>query len=304
MKTIFSKLLIASLIFFTASCKKSTTDVVPTPTPPVVVTPLTEQTTNDVAYGTDALQKFNMVLPANRTTTSTKVLIIIHGGSWIGGDKNDMTQVVNAFKAQLPTYAFFNLNYRLGNPNTGANAFPTQVNDVKAAIDFIYSKRAEYNISDKIALLGASAGAHLALLQAYKNASPKIKAVVDLFGPTDLADMYYNPASPQVPAYNIAYITTGNILATPTTPSSSPALFAASSPMTFVSNQSCPTILFHGDADLIVRYQQSAMLSAKLTQNNVVNQYVLYPGQGHGYGSPSLDDTFVKSIAFLNTHVQ
>jgi acetyl esterase/lipase len=297
LKNIVHITIVAFVILFTA-CKKTNNGGATID--PVPAVPLTAQSTNDVAYGTDALQKFNMVLPAGRTTSSTKVLIVIHGGAWSAGDKNDMTTYIDALKAQLPNYAFFNLNYRLANATTGANAFPTQENDVKAAIDLIYSKRAEYNISDKFALLGASAGAHLALLQAYKNATPKIKAVVDLYGPTDMVDMYNSPAASS-PSYLIGYITTGSIVGTPNTHASA---FAASSPVNFVTAQSAPTIMFHGTADNVVKYQQSTLLQTKLVQNNVVNQLVPYVGANHAYGSPQLDDTFIKTIAFLNANVQ
>jgi acetyl esterase/lipase len=295
-KNIVQISILAIVILFSA-CKKSVIE------DPIVVTPaapLAAQSTNDVAYGTGALQKFDMVLPAGRTTATTKVLIIIHGGAWIGGDKADMTTYLNRLKISLPDYAFFNINYRLGNPTSGTNAFPTQENDVKAAVDFIYGKRAEYNISDKISILGASAGAHLALLQAYKYASPKIKAVVDIYGPTDMADMYTNPASSS-PAYLIGYITTGSLTGTPT---NNPTAFSSSSPLTFVTAQSPPTIIFHGLVDNVVRYQQSTMLQSKLVQNNVVNQYVPYTLAGHAYDEPFITDTFLKTIAFLNANVQ
>jgi acetyl esterase/lipase len=299
-KNIFQITILTIVILFSACKKSNIPDEIAPVVPVVPVVPLAAQSTSDVAYGSDPLQKFDMVLPAGRTTATTKVLIIIHGGAWIGGDKADMTIYLNRLKTSLPDYAFFNLNYRLGNAATGANAFPTQENDVKAAVDFINSKRAEYNISDKIALLGASAGAHLALLQAYKNATPKIKAVVDIYGPTDMADMYNNPASGS-PAYLIGYITTGSLAGTPT---NNPVKFAASSPINFVTAQSPPTILFHGLADNVVRYQQSTMLQAKLVQNNVVNQYVPYTLAGHAYDEPFISDTFLKTVAFLNTNVQ
>ena len=294
----FLQITILAIVILFSACKKNST-IDPVVTPPAA--PLAAQSTNDVAYGTDALQKFDMVLPAGRTTATTKVLIIIHGGAWSAGDKADMTTTLNSLKASLPDYAFFNLNYRLASAATGANAFPAQENDVKAAVNFINSKRAEYNISDKFALLGASAGAHLALLQAYKNATPKIKAVVDIFGPTDMTDMYNNPAGPSSPAYLIGYITTGNLVDTPT---SNPSAFAASSPLTFVTAQSPPTILFHGLLDNVVRHQQSGLLVSKLSQNLVPNQYVTYATEGHGFGSANSTDTQLKTVAFLNANVQ
>ena len=297
----FLKITTLILLFAIASCKKNN-DVIVDP-PPLPNAPLTAQSTNDVAYGTDALQKFDMVLPAGRTTATTKVLIIIHGGSWSAGDKADMTAYVNAMKISLPNYAFFNLNYRLAS-TSGTNLFPTQENDVKAAVDFINSKRAEYNISDKISLLGASAGAHLALLQAYKYATPKIRAVVDLYGPTDMSEMYNNPAtSVSTPGFvaSIGLLTSGVFGGNPTTHT---AAFNASSPIRFVTAQSPPTIMFHGGIDAVVRYQQSTALDAKLAQFGVVKQYVFYPFENHAYMGPSLDDTFIKSIAFLNANVQ
>jgi acetyl esterase/lipase len=296
-KNIIQITILAIVILFSA-CKKKDKEIIIEPAPPAA--PLPAQSTNDVAYGTDPLQKFDMVLPAGRSAATTKVLIIIHGGAWIGGDKADMTTYLNSLKTSLPDYAFFNVNYRLANATTGANAFPTQENDVKAAVDFINSKRTEYNISDKIALLGASAGAHLALLQAYKNATPKIKAVVDLYGPTDMTDMYNSPAASS-PAFLIGYITTGSPTGTPT---NNAAKFAASSPITFVTAQSPPTIMFHGTADVVVKYQQSTLLQAKLALNGVVNQLQPYTGEGHAYTGINLTDTFIKAIAFLNANVQ
>ena len=150
----------------------------------------------DVSYGSNARQKMDVYLPANRNSGSTKVIIMIHGGAWNAGDKADFNQYVDSIKKREPTYAIFNLNYRLANP---PDLFPAQENDIKAAVDFIYNKRTEYRISEKFVLIGASAGAHLALLHGYKQSAPvKVKAIIDFFGPTDLIEMYNNPTSPLV----------------------------------------------------------------------------------------------------------
>src|SRR5258705_7147659 len=169
-------LLIVALVVFLFSCKKENNS---DPGPVPVQVP--EKTELNVGYGTDPMQKMDVYLPASRTTTATKVIILIHGGGWSSGDKADFTAYVDTLKKRIPGYAIFNINYRLA---TGAvNLFPTQENDVKAAIEFIYNKRSEYIISDKFVLLGTSAGGHLSLLQAYKYSTPvKIKAIVDFFG--------------------------------------------------------------------------------------------------------------------------
>ncbi|MBI5856067.1 MAG: alpha/beta hydrolase [Sphingobacteriales bacterium] len=277
--------LIISFLFF--SCKKDNT---PDPGP----TPVAEKTELNVSYGTDAAQKMDIYLPASRTTTSTKVIILIHGGGWTQGDKADFTSYVDTLKKRLPGYAIFNINYRLA---TGtSNFFPAQENDVKAAIEFIYGKRAEYLISDKFVLLGASAGGHLSLLHAYKYTTPvKIKAVVDFFGPTDLVDMYNNPPNPLIPIL-LLQVTGGN-------PATLPAMYQQSGPINYVTAQSPPTILLHGGVDVVVSYTQSVMLKNKLTTFGVVNQYVFYPTENHGWTGANLTDSFDKITTFLNTNV-
>jgi len=188
------------------------------------------QTILNVSYGSDPLQKMDVYLPAGRTTTNTKVIVTIHGGAWAQGDKSDFTAFIDTLKKRLPGYAIFNINYRLSNGST--ITFPAQENDVKAAIEFIHSKQSEYSISEKFVLLGASAGGHLALLQAYKYALPvKIKAVVDFFGPTDMIDLHNNPASILVASPIIASIVGA-------TPTSNPDIYQQSSPVNFVNAQS------------------------------------------------------------------
>ena len=94
----------------------------------------------------------------------------------------------------LPNYAFFNINYRLFDGTT--NQYPAQEEDVKLAVNFILNKANDFNVSKKWIMMGASAGGHLALLQAYKYVQPvKAAAVVSFYGPTDLVEFYNNPPS-------------------------------------------------------------------------------------------------------------
>ena len=278
-----------ALLSFTvllSSCQKDSD-----PTLPV----LTEKTVLNVEYGTNPSQKMDIYLPPGRQTTTTKIIVMIHGGGWVIGDKSDFTEYVDTLKRRLTGYAIFNINYRLA---TGiSNYFPTQENDVKAAIEFIYGKRNEYQISNKYILLGASAGSHLALLQSYKYSSPiKVKAVVDFFGPIDLVDMYNYPASASAPPSALVAV----IGATPTT---NPALYQQSSPITFVNAQSPATIIFQGGADPLVSPSQSLALKNKLQSMGVVHQYFLYPTEKHGWTGAPLTDSFDKIVQFLSANV-
>src|SRR5688500_6627118 len=102
---------------------------------PLQNTALPATTTLNIAYGKDSLQKLDVYLPANRSMDSTKVIVLIHGGGWAGGDKAEFAGAIPILQQKLPQYAILNINYRLASQLT--NHFPTQENDVKAALEFI-----------------------------------------------------------------------------------------------------------------------------------------------------------------------
>jgi acetyl esterase/lipase len=245
----------------------------------------------NVAYGTDPQQIMDIYLPAGRTADTTKVLLLIHGGGWIQGDKTDYD--ISGFRSLFPTYAIFNVNYRLGNETTMMNPFPAQELDIKAAVQFIYDNRATYSISDNWCYLGGSAGGHLALLQAYKYTTPiRPKVVVDYYGPTDLVDLYnYNSTSAFFQP--LIYFMLGG------TPAENPSMYTASSPMTYV-NASCPkTIILQGAMDSTVPYMESQRLHDTLTTLGVTNKYVLYPNQGHGFTGADALDSYYQIDTFM-----
>ena len=247
----------------------------------------------NVSYGTNSQQKMDVYLPATRSTTDTKVMIMIHGGAWNSGDKADFNEYVDSLKKREPTYAIFNINYRLANIS---DLFPAQELDIKAAFEFIYTKRQEYKISDKFVLVGGSAGAHLALLQGYKYSTPvKPKAIIDFFGPTDLIDMYNNPPNALVQPLLVAV--------TGVTPTAN-TLYTQSSPINFISSQSPPTMILHGGTDIVVAPSQSVLLDTRLQTAGIIHQYFFYPTEGHGWVGANLSDSFNKIQAFLAANVQ
>jgi acetyl esterase/lipase len=255
----------------------------------------------NVAYGTDSLQKMDIYLPSGRSVTSTKVLAIVHGGSWNSGDKKDLQFVVDSLQKYLPDYAIFNINYRLAN-NAGGNIFPTQENDVKTAIQFIYNNREAYACNtDKTAILGQSAGGQLAMLAAYTNKTPvKFKSVVNISGVANFAELmaYFTAVNPNV-ALQLAVLLGG-------TPASNPTSYAAASPVTHITAQSPPTLIFHGTTDVVVPFTQSSSLSAALNIKGVKNTLVTFQGVGHDFlVSPlAVASTLLNTVNFLNSNNQ
>lgn len=283
MKTILTLLISMSIL---TSCQRNEQVTTPEKTLPA-------KTLHNLSYGKDTAQRMDVYLPANRSVDSTRSVILIHGGGWNSGSKNDFVAYIDSFKKRMPDYAIVNLDYRLVN---GSNLFPTQEQDVKAAIDFIVAHSGEYHINkNKLVLLGVSAGGHLALLQGYKYNDPKIAAIIDFFGPTDLTAMFQKPWHPYVPF--VLQMITG------TTPSQNALLYQESSPINYVNAYSAPTLILHGSNDSVVNVSQSKALKNKLDDAGVKNELVIYPRKAHGWYGETLSDSFDRIEAFLTASV-
>lgn len=256
--------------------------------------PLQEKKIMNVSYGMDSLQKMDVYLPAGRSVDKTKSIILIHGGGWNGGNKSEFLAYIDSFKKRMPDYAIFNLNYRLVN---NGHLFPTQENDVKSAVEYIMENAEDYQVhQNKLVLIGASAGAHLAMLHAYKNAEKEVQAVVNFFGPTDLITMYKKPWHQLVP-YALKMITG-------TTPERNVDLYKQSSPINYITHSSVPTLIFHGEKDNIVHISQSNLLKERLSQQGVPHEMIVYKDGRHGWSGANLTYSFNKIEEFLNLHVK
>ena len=225
---------------------------------------LIPQDYQNVSYGIHTRNTLDIYLPEKRGT-KTPVILLIHGGSWFEGDKSAFTDLAKYWRNK--GYAAATMNYRFTNtPEKNIN--PAQVNDIAKAIEFIISKSQEWKISaDKFALQGASAGAHLSLLYTYKyNTNNEVKAVISMAGPTDLTAMGAMPA--------VQWLIGSSI-------HDNPSAYVQASPINHTSDNSKPTLMFHGKKDDVVSYQQSVILSNRLKQLGASEKLVLYEDTGH-----------------------
>lgn len=244
------------------------------------------------AYGTDPKQTLDVYLPAGRSNKETPVLVYIHGGGWIDGSKSEFLGFQSLLEKSFPGYAFVSIDYRLFNFNNGSNKFPTQENDVLKSIEYILSKTTDWNISNKIILAGASAGAHLALLHSYKHQDiGNIQAVIAFFPPTDLASFYnFNSNTSTLLAILIGGA-----------PAEQPRIYSASSPVTFINENSIPTVFFHGTTDNVVPISQSEILKKELESFSVPFLYKSIPGQGHGFTEATYATSIQEASLYLKT---
>jgi acetyl esterase/lipase len=241
---------------------------------------ISELNLTNVSYGTDSYQKYDLYLPANRNS-STKTLILIHGGSWIGGDKTDMNVFGQILKTNFPNYAICNINYRLANAQS--TAFPKQLDDIETVISSL--KTSNYSISNQYALIGVSAGGHLSMLYSYtKNTNNEIKMVCSIVGPTNFSD----PAYTDNPSFTSTFLAVAG-----TTYQENPSYFLSLSPLFTATNSAPPTILFYGNNDPLVPINQGPDMFAKLNDLNVNTELNVYNG-GH------LNDWSFNDITDLN----
>jgi acetyl esterase/lipase len=241
--------------------------------------------------GTKLLGDF--YLPKGRT--KPPVLVAIHGGGWQVGDRSSY-QYWGPFLARHG-YAVFSIDYRLAK----SGVYPAAVYDCKAAIQFVRAKAADYGVdSDRIGLIGDSAGAHLSSLLAlagdqytaayrddpYAATTVDVKAVVGFYGVYDMLaqwdhDLKARPRDPIVEKF----------LGTSATQNR--RIFFEASPLSYatVDRNKVRFLLIHGTDDDIVDppSQSGAFLTALMRAQFFVRRIVI-PGAGHFWSNEPFEN--------------
>ncbi|WP_100613042.1 alpha/beta hydrolase [Confluentibacter lentus] len=245
----------------------------------------------NITYGNDENQKFDIYLPANRTT-STKTIILVHGGGWSSGDKSDMNPIKDLIRQDLPNLAIVNINYRLADANN--SPYPMQIEDITSIINYLKEKKATYTISEYFGFIGVSAGGHLSLLWSYAfDDFNDIKMVCSIVGPTNLTDPeYLNNTDPVLQELLNSFGTNAEL-----------SFLEEVSPYHQVSTTAPPTILFYGGQDPLIPTSQGTDLRDRLQNLGVKHEFTLYPNAGHGWEGLELLDTWLKLKAFMQTNL-
>lgn len=253
--------------------------------------PLEAETMLNVSYGSHPQQTMDVYLPEGRDT-DTKVIVLIHGGSWVAGSKEDMAFLVPTIQDQFPDHAIVNINYRLATPDSPM--YPKQIEDIQQVIEHVESS--DYVLSDDYAFVGVSAGAHLSMLYSYKyDTEHDVKAVVDIVGPADFKD----PAYTVHPLYEQSAM---NLLGT-TTPTEQQ--ITEINPVDHITTLAPPILSFYGGQDPLVPASQGPRLKAKLDQAGVYNEFNFYEDGGHAdWNATIMQEVFGKTILFLQNHFE
>jgi acetyl esterase/lipase len=259
-------------------------------------------TAYDVVYtkAGDTELKLDMARPDNGSGPFPGVLVI-HGGAWRGGSKDSNRRFLSEFAKR--GYVAISPQYRFCPKET----FPAQVYDVKAAVRWLRSNAKEYKVDpDHIGAMGFSAGGHLSLMLGLTGPddglegevtadapSSRVQAVVNYFGPTDLAATDL----PDVTKPLIKDFLGG-------TPDEKPEAAAKASPLTFVSKDDPPILTFQGTKDTLVPFTQAFKLTEALTKAGVAGRVELLVGAGHGWQGDDLVRTANETFEFFDKYLK
>ena len=250
--------------------------------------------------------KMDIYLP-NPTIQAPPVVVWVYGGAWKRGQKENILQRNNRLLNALlkEGYAVAAISYRLSHEAI----FPAQIQDINDALQFLWQHGSQYNIdSQRIALAGRSAGAHLAALATtshshqishFITSSPtpsfKIQAFAGFFGPYDLNTLGKNKPNRSAKASPEA-------LLLGVSPAEHPQIATTASPIHYVNANTPPILLLHGTNDKQVPHEQSEQLKARLDTAGVPNQ--LHLAENAHHGDPIFDtETYVeKFIHFMRQY--
>lgn len=265
----------------------------------------------NVPYNNDTLKKhlLDIYLPADAKEKlplgGTPLVIFIHGGGWVGNDKYaDMGYMPNTVAAMLENgMAVASIDYRFAMQAV----FPAILQDCNKAVSFLYDNADKYGLDkNKIAVMGFSAGGHLASLMGTSQNNKvtdlyfpnsyrpfKYKAVVDFYGPTDLV---------LLPGNEDAKSPEGLLIGA--APLERPDLAKAASPITYIDKNDPPFLIFHGEKDNIVSNKQSKLFSAWLKHFGVKNELTIVKDAPHFGTMYDVEEIKVKVIDFLKMNLK
>ena len=213
----------------------------------------------------------DLIAPAP-TDAPLPVVIVIHGGAWERGSRAEF-RASRRELAQLG-FAVLSIDYRLA----PAHRFPAPMEDIDAAIDFVARRGGALGLDPgRIALLGRSAGGHLALTAAYRRPDA-VRGVIAYYAPTDLPWSWETSVDR---TYLDGRALTEALMGSP--PSQDPERWRAASPIHLAEGDSPPTLLLQGTRDRLVSPRHSTRLRQRLEELGVPCWELRIPGGTHGF---------------------
>lgn len=233
----------------------------------------------------DPFQSLDIYLPRKPKFKPIPLVVWIHGGAWVGGDKK--SPPIADFLLNRG-YAVASLNYRLSDKSK----WPSQIYDCKAAIRYLRAHAKDYSLDpERIGVWGHSAGAHLAALLGTSGDvkelegelgnnefSSRVQGVAEWAGPTDFVSI----GSQASPKCRIDFKSPNNPIAVLMGSSRSEADYLSASPVQYVSKDDPPILILHAQDDDLVPFGQAEEFDKILAKFSVPHRSHLSSYGGHG----------------------
>lgn len=254
-------------------------------------------TQTDIEYG--RVGETSLKLDLHRPASANPPLVVyVHGGAWRTGSKSDVP--VGSLLDQ--GFAIASVDYRLSTQSL----FPAQVHDIKAAIRFLRAHAGRLQVdAKKMAIIGSSAGGHLAALVGVTNGhaglegtvgdhhdhSSDVQAVVSFYGASNLQSILGQSTkfglTVRIPALKLLL---GDL------PDAKAALAKLASPVAHLDKTDPPLLLIHGNADPQMPLAQSQELAGAYEALKLPVRMITLPGSKHG-GPEFYDEARIRLMA-------
>jgi len=242
----------------------------------------THELREDVVFGeADGVPlRFDHYRPL-KVTGPAPVVVVVHGGAWMTGDPSQAAG--NALHFARRGIATVSLSYRLA----PAHRFPAPIDDVRHGIRWIRAHADELGVDPRrMALLGLSAGAHIAAMAHVAHALPELTPAL----PRELRDvpedvrgiiLHYGPFDlTRSRAFPDGIDPAGELLG----PRRADAAWVRlASPVNHAAHVSAPVLLIHVTADTVVSYRESVRMHDALVAAAKPAALLLLEGAPHAF---------------------
>jgi acetyl esterase/lipase len=254
----------------------------------------------EVIYGRKFGTALTMDVFAPKADANGAGVIFVVSGGWYS-DHNGITGNIPVWVQPLVDKGF--TVFAVVHGSNPKFALPEIFNDMNRAVRFIRHNAAEYGIDrDRIGITGGSAGGHLSLLQGcgggdgnpkgdeIDRESSRVQAVVAFYPPTDFLNwgekgkvmLGTHPIVPVKGAFDFTRLAQKtNSFELITDEKEREAIGREMSPLYHVAEDNPPTLIIHGDKDLLVPLQQAQIMEAKMKEAGATVELIVKPGGGH-----------------------
>jgi acetyl esterase/lipase len=237
----------------------------------------------DVVYGNREHNTYDLYLPNDAEQNDSLGLILyVHGGSWLGGDKKDHHGDCYAWVQK--GYATATINYSLLNEE--GVSIPTMIEEIDSCIQHIEKFANQKGVHIRqMAICGTSAGGHLAMMYAYSHSHQlPIRFAAIKVGPADLRILFpYDGNAKEEEIENFAFSCTGKHMdAASLTLERLDSIKLQTSPIAYINDSTAlPAIFAYGEKDDLVKPGHYHALQVQYDSLGRPYDLIAFPNSGH-----------------------